>query len=51
MEVCEREEKWSHTVVQEINLYYRNIGLLDNVAEQQAEQEPPSDSPEVVKVD
>ncbi len=47
VEVGEREEKWSHTALQEINIYYRDIGLMDNVAEQQGEQETPSDPSEV----
>ena len=47
VEVGEREAKWSHTAPQEINIYYRDIGLLDSVAEQQEEQETPSDPSEV----
>jgi len=31
----------------EINIYYRDIGLLDSVAEQQEEQETPSNPSEV----
>jgi hypothetical protein len=30
IEVGERTEKWSRTAMQEINIYYRDIGLLDN---------------------
>lgn len=47
VEVGERDEKWSHTAPQEISIYYRDIGLMDNVAEQQGEQETPSDPSEV----
>lgn len=47
VEIGEREEKWSHTAPQEVSIYYRDIGLLDTVTEQQEEQEPLSDSPEV----
>jgi site-specific DNA recombinase len=45
--VGEREEKWSHTAPQEINIYYRDIGLLDSVAEQQEKAETPGDPSEV----
>lgn len=41
VEVGERTEKWSRTAMQEINIYYRDIGLLDNIIEQPAEQEIP----------
>lgn len=47
VEVGERNEKWSHTAPQEISIYYRDIGLMDNAAEQQEEQETPSDPSEV----
>ncbi len=47
VEVGERDEKWSHTAPQEINIYYRDIGLMDNAAEQQEEQETPGDPSEV----
>ncbi len=47
VEVGERDEKWSHTAPQEISIYYRDIGLMDNVAEQQGEQETSSDPSEV----
>ncbi len=47
VEVGEREEKWSHTAPQEINIYYRDIGLLDSVAEQQEQAETPGDPSEV----
>lgn len=47
VEVGECKEKWSHTAPQEISIYYRDIGLMDNVAEQQEEQETPSDPSEV----
>lgn len=47
VEVGEREEKWSHTAPQEVSIYYRDIGLLDTVTEQQEELVTPSDSPEV----
>lgn len=40
VEVGERDEKWSRTAMQEINIYYRDIGLLDNVIEQGAPQAP-----------
>lgn len=41
VEVGERTEKWSRTAMQEINIYYRDIGLLDNIIEQPAKQEIP----------
>jgi len=41
IEVGERTEKWSRTAMQEINIHYRVIGLLDNVIEQTAEQDAP----------
>lgn len=44
VEVGERSEKWSRTAMQEINIYYRNIGLLDDIIEQSAEQEIPQTS-------
>jgi len=47
VEVGEREGKWSHTAPQEINIYYRDIGLMDSVTEQKTEQEAQGDSPEV----
>ncbi|MEN3004993.1 DUF4368 domain-containing protein [Dehalobacterium formicoaceticum] len=48
VEVEERTEKWSRTAMQEINIYYRDIGLLDNMIEAQAEeQEQPQTSIEV----
>ncbi|MDD4346813.1 MAG: recombinase family protein [Desulfitobacteriaceae bacterium] len=48
VEVGERSEKWSRTAMQEINIYYRDIGLLDNMIEAQAEeQEKPQTSIEV----
>ena len=47
VEIGEREEKWSHTAPQEINIYYRDIGLMDSVTEQQTEQQTQGDSPEV----
>lgn len=47
VEVGERSEKWSRTAMQEINIYYRDIGLLDNIIEQSAEQEIPQTSIEV----
>ncbi|MEA4969828.1 MAG: DUF4368 domain-containing protein [Candidatus Pelethousia sp.] len=47
VEVGERDEKWSHIAPQEISIYYRDIGLMDNVAEQQEEQETPDDPSEV----
>jgi hypothetical protein len=47
VEVGERAEKWSRTAIQEINMYYRDIGLLDNVIEQPTEQEQPQTSIEV----
>ena len=34
VEVGECEAKWSHIAPQEISIYYRDIGLLDSVAEQ-----------------
>ena len=39
VEVGERTEKWSRTAMQEINIYYRDIGLLDNVIEPQTEEQ------------
>lgn len=39
VEVGERTEKWSRTAIQEINIYYRDIGLLDNVIEPAEEQD------------
>lgn len=47
VEVGEREEKWSHTAPQEINIYYRDIGLMDSVTEQKTGQEAQGDPPEV----
>lgn len=47
IEVGERTEKWSRTTMQEINIYYRDIGLLDNAVEQPEEQEIPQASIEV----
>ena len=41
VEVGERGEKWSRTAMQEINIYYRDIGLLDNVIERAEEQDTP----------
>lgn len=38
VEVGERDEKWSRTAMQEINIYYRDIGLLDNVIEPQTDE-------------
>ncbi len=38
VDVGERTEKWSRTAMQEICIYYRDIGLLDNVIEQAEEQ-------------
>jgi len=42
VEVGEREERYSRTAPQSIDIYYRDIGLLDNFAESEAisEQEP-----------
>lgn len=37
----ERTEKWSRTAIQEINIYYRDIGLLDNVIEPAQEPDAP----------
>lgn len=47
VEVGERTEKWSRTAIQEVNIYYRDIGLLDNVIEQPQEQDIPQASIEV----
>ncbi len=47
VEVGERGEKWSRTAMQEINIYYRDIGLLDNVIEPAAEHDEPQASIEV----
>lgn len=47
VEVGERGEKWSRTAMQEINIYYRDIGLLDNVIEQAEKQDIPQASIEV----
>ena len=41
VEVGERTEKWSRTAIQEINIYYRDIGLLDNVIEPAQEPDAP----------
>lgn len=38
IEVGERTEKWSRTAMQEINIYYRDIGLLDSASESQANE-------------
>ena len=38
IEVGERTEKWSRTAMQEISIYYRDIGLLDNVIELQTDE-------------
>ncbi|WP_326522309.1 DUF4368 domain-containing protein [Faecalispora sporosphaeroides] len=38
IEVGERTEKWSRTAMQEISIYYRDIGLLDNVIELQTNE-------------
>ena len=38
VEVGERGEKWSRTAMQEINIYYRDIGLLDNIIEPQTDE-------------
>ena len=38
IEVGERTEKWSRTAMQEISIYYRDIGLLDNVIESQTDE-------------
>lgn len=42
VEVGEREERYSRTAAQSIDIYYRDIGLLDNFAESEAssDQEP-----------
>jgi len=42
VEVGEREERYSRTAPQSIDIYYRDIGLLDDFAESEAisEQEP-----------
>ena len=47
VEVGERGEKWSRTAMQEINIYYRDIGLLDNVIEPHAEESSQTTSTEV----
>lgn len=47
VEIGEREEKWSHTAPQEISIYYRDIGLMDMVAEKPDEPKVTSSSPEV----
>ncbi|WP_169008179.1 recombinase family protein [Faecalispora jeddahensis] len=47
VEIGEREGKWSHTAPQEINIYYRDIGLMDTVAEKPEEPKTTSSSPEV----
>ena len=47
VEVGERTEKWSRTAMQEINIYYRDIGLLDNVIEPQTEESSQTTSTEV----
>ena len=33
----QRTEKWSRTAMQEINIYYLDIGPLDNIIEQPAD--------------
>ena len=43
VEVGEREEKWSHAAPQEININYRDIGLMDTVTEKPEELQAPSD--------
>ncbi|MFR1800765.1 MAG: recombinase family protein [Faecalispora jeddahensis] len=47
VEVGERTEKWSRTAMQEINIYYRDIGLLDNVIEPQADESAQPEPSEV----
>jgi site-specific DNA recombinase len=47
VEVGERGEKWSRTAMQEINIYYRDIGLLDNVIETQADESAQPEPSEV----
>lgn len=47
VEVGERTEKWSRTAIQEINIHYRDIGLLDNVIEPAEEQDTSQASIEV----
>lgn len=47
VEVGKRDEKWSHIATQKISIYYRDIGLMDNVTEQQGKQETPSAPPEL----
>lgn len=47
VEVGERTEKWLRTVMQEINIYYRDIGLLDNVIEPQSNESAQPEPSEV----
>lgn len=47
VEVGERTEKWSRTAIQEVDIYYRDIGLLDNIIEQPQEQDTPQAPTEV----
>lgn len=47
VEVGERTEKWLRTVMQEINIYYRDIGLLDNVIEPQSSESAQPEPSEV----
>ena len=47
VEVGEREERYSRTAPQSIDIYYRDIGLLDNFAESEASLEQESTPKEV----
>ncbi len=47
VEVGEREERYSRTAPQSIDIYYRDIGLLDNFAESEAISEQESTPKEV----
>ena len=47
VEVGEREERYSRTAPQSIDIYYRDIGLLDNFAESEASLEQESTQKEV----
>ncbi len=44
IEVGERAQKYSRTATQEIRIYYRDIGLLDDAPEEQPEEQQPQKS-------
>ena len=47
VEIGEREERYSRTAPQSIDIYYRDIGLLDNFAETETIKEKESAPEEV----